>query len=248
MSNGEGCQTPPWTVKCKVTRLDNVHIGMKESMFPLRPRTGMRRRSLFPGLVLVAASVAMAAPGANPLAGQSTSPPELSGPQFGIGFVANAPDAIAGAGGYVVLPVLGGLGLYLDGKFDIDDPAAALGFDGDLTVAEVEGEMENARFMNDEVTWRSFNLALVRPLNPYLMVYGGAGIASAEYYSNYELLDQDNIVGRGFSVRAPDKDETRVNFIFGAIFRISRMFSSQFGFETQPKGVTVGVSVRLPPW
>ncbi|MFC1791077.1 hypothetical protein ACFL0I_01245 [Gemmatimonadota bacterium] len=208
----------------------------------------MRRRFLLPGLALMVALVALAVPGANSLAGQTTTPLELSRPQFGLGFVANAPDAMAGASGYVILPILGGLGLYVDGKFDIEDPSGDLGYDPSLTDIEFEAQVEGARFIKREGKWNSFNVALVRPLNPYLMVYGGAGIASAEYYAHYETLTQDNQIGRAYLVRAPAQDDTRVNFMVGAILRISRTFSSQFGFETQPRGLTVGLSVRLPSW
>jgi hypothetical protein len=47
---------------------------------------------------------------------------------------------------------------------------------------------------------------------------------------------------------APHEDENGVNFMVGGMLRMSSLLTSQFGFETKPSGVTVGMSLRLPPW
>ena len=168
---------------------------------------------------------------------------------FGIGFVANAPNQMVGAGGYVLLPLLGGIGLYVDWKGDIESPADDRAFDKGLTAAEVVADPRYAgtNYVTRETSWRrSFNVALVRPLNPFLMVYGGAGYAQGELYALYDV-PQGNI-GRALWVRDPEGDEDRVNMMFGFILRMLPMISTQIGIETQPRGVTAGMSLRLPPW
>ncbi len=174
---------------------------------------------------------------------------ELDRVRAGIGFVANAPHQMAGAGGYILLPLWGGIGLYVDGKGDIDSPAKDRAFDEDLTAAEVMTDPRYAgtRYVKSETSWRlSFNMALVRPLNPFLMVYLGGGFSQGEAYSLYDVPQGD--IGRALWVRDLEFDEDRVNIMLGLILRMSRMFSSQIGIETQPRGLTVGISLRLPPW
>jgi hypothetical protein len=171
----------------------------------------------------------------------------LDTPRGGIGFVANAPEEMAGVGGYILLPLFGGIGFYVDGKIDIDSPADDRAFLDDVTSADLEAEGSQAvRFLRGETSWRGFNAGLIRPLNPFLMVYAGGGMAQGERYKLYEELTGD--IGRAMWVRDPDEDEDRLNLMFGLILRLVPTFSTQIGVETQPRGFTAGVSLRLPPW
>ncbi|MCJ7627916.1 MAG: hypothetical protein MUO50_05955 [Longimicrobiales bacterium] len=180
-----------------------------------------------------------------PLLAQST-PGELSRTQFGIGYVANAPDLLAGVGAYVLFPAMGGIGVYVDAKFDTGNPSGDLAFQPGLTPDEVEGEMQGSSFIKREGSWRSFNVGLVRPLSPFLFAYGGAGYAKGSYYRLYEVVVEG--IGRALWVEAPDDEESRVNLMAGVFLRLTATISTQFGFETQPGGVTAGASLRLPRW
>jgi hypothetical protein len=174
---------------------------------------------------------------------------ELDRVRFGVGFVANAPSQMAGISGYVLLPVLGGIGVYADGKWDIDSPADDRAFDASRTAADLEADPSSAgtRFLKRETSWyRSFNLALVRPFNPFLMVYAGGGYAEGERYGLYQELVGE--VGRALWVRDPRQDEDRVSFMAGLILRLLPVLSTQVGLETQPRGFTAGMSLRLPSW
>lgn len=181
-------------------------------------------------------------------AGQSTPRALLTGPQFGIGFVANAPEEMAGGSAYVVFPAMGGIGLYVDAKFDTEDSSGQRGYVPDVTAADVES-VYGGDFVQDEESWWSVDVALVRPLNPYLMVYGGAGLAHKAVFRQYSL-DSDVEIGVGGIawVEDPRGEEDRVNLMAGVIFRLSRWVSTQFGVESEPRGVTIGASLRLPPW
>jgi len=198
------------------------------------------------GLALgVIGSIIVALPG-SPASGQNALQP-ASRTHFGIGFVGNAPDAIGGAAGYVVVPNMGGIGIYLDAKFDVDDPSDERGFDPGITVDQVEAGGGDK--VKSESSWWSVNAAFVRPVSPFLMIYGGAGYAHRKVYGLYNV-DPAGEVGLGGVVWAesPGEEETRLNFMVGMMIRLTSRINTQFGFETQPQGLTVGAALRLPPW
>ena len=203
----------------------------------------MRVPSLFRWMILGGALVAVAALNPETSAGQSPAPVR-DALQFGAGYVANAPDLMGGVGGYVIFPRMGGIGFYADVKLDIDKPSGDIAFRKDLTPSQVE--LEEVRYIKEESSWRSFNAALVRPLNPYVIVYGGAGYSKMTRYRTYERLVVD--VGQAIIVEDPEGDEARVNLLAGVMFRLTAAVSSHLGIETQPRGLTVGVSLRLPRW
>jgi hypothetical protein len=206
----------------------------------------MRRNTLLLGATLAFFLGAGVGKTAHPLSAQST-PRELSRTQFGIGYVANAPDLLAGGGGYVLFPTWGGIGFYADAKFDTGDRSDDLAFRPDLTPDEVENEIPGSRFIKREGSWQSFNVGLVRPVSPFLLVYGGAGYATASFHRLYEVVGDDDI-GQAIWVAAPDDEESRVNLMLGVFIRLTGRISTQFGFETQPRGLTAGASLRFPRW
>ena len=201
----------------------------------------MRFRKLFPvALAVTVAGVAVSIP----TPGSSQDAPAR---RFGIGYVANAPDVLGGVSGYVVLPVLGGLGLYIDAKFDVDSPARDDTFISTLTDTEVEEQVAGVEFVDALDSWQSLNVALLRPVTPALMLYAGAGYATRTRYHEYR--DPDGELGQlgFFSVEVPGDEWKTVNVLFGGFLRLSRWLDFQFGLETKPRGFTVGASLRLPP-
>jgi hypothetical protein len=167
-------------------------------------------------------------------------------PHLGLGYVVNAPNMMAGVGGYAIFDVLGGLGLYIDAKFDIETPAGDDYFESGLSVEEAENTVPGIEFVESENSFRALNFALVRPVNPQLLVYVGGGVVNVSQYHLYQS-DSDGL-GQGgvFWVEDTDWDEVRGNLMVGAFFRLSSFLSSQVGFETEPRGFTAGLSVRLP--
>ncbi len=193
--------------------------------------------------------------------GQSQSqsqnrPRELDRTQYGFGWVANAPEIMTGLGGYVLLPPgawgmdarYGGLGIYVDVKIDLDNPSDSKDFEPGLTAQEALNTVSGIIPGEKESSWQSFNVALVRPMNPYLSLYAGGGYVKRTRYHQYE--DPQKNLGRAgvFWVESPLEEDTRFNMMLGILMRLGPRFSSQFGFETQPRGVSVGISLRLPRW
>ncbi|MHB1192725.1 MAG: hypothetical protein ACYC6F_06725 [Longimicrobiales bacterium] len=191
------------------------------------------------------------------LVGLALSPPPASAQggqlpltrtQFGVGYVANAPDAMAGGSAYLILPRGGGIGLYVDAKFDLSSPVHERGWDPALTSQEV-ADKAGSSFVQTEGSWKSFNVAVVRPLTPGFMIYAGGGFAKLRRFDLYNV-DPFSDVGVGGVAWAenPATSETRTNLMAGIMMRLTRWTTAQFGYETQPDGVTAGVSIRLPPW
>lgn len=174
--------------------------------------------------------------------------PELDRTQFGIGYIVNAPDEMGGVGGYVVFPKWGGIGLYLDYKWDFSDPANSEDFEEGLTAEDVPFEVPSAFFLEKEPSYRGFNVALVRPVTSFLMLYGGAGLKQRTVYHSYE--DPSGTLGRGgvFWVESTSESDDRVNVLLGLMMRVGPRVTSHFGFESEPRGITAGVSLRIPRW
>lgn len=195
-------------------------------------------------VVLLCALMLAASAATRPVAGQQQS---ARGTTYGIGYVANAPDMLAGGAAYVILPVAGGLGLYVDAKFDTSDRADDEAFDPTLTAQEVNDQIPGVEFRADESSWRSFNAALVRPLTEAFIVYAGAGYVRETVY--YEYFDESRERGLAgiFWVEAPDQNATKVNFLAGMMLRMTPWINAQFGIETAPRGATVGISITYPP-
>ena len=185
----------------------------------------------------------------------SSSPPPQAGGQaldrmhFGVGYVANAPKQMAGGSAYVLWPHFGGIGLYVDVKGTIDSPSKDQGFEEGLDYADVlvDPRYAGTRFLRREASWRrSYNAAVIRPLNPFLMVYAGGGYSQAEGYVLLDVPSGD--IGRALWVREQGRDREEVNFMAGLILRMVPGISTQVGMETKPGGFTAGISLRLPSW
>lgn len=168
-------------------------------------------------------------------------------PRAGIGYVVNAPNIFVGGMGYALFDVFGGLGLYVDVKWNPETPADRADYIDTLTVEVIElfpGQLE----LQDEFGWWSVNAALVRPISPELMLYAGAGYTEEDRYVRYN--DRINLFDFGIQGRYWVRDEQesggRINLLAGLFFRMSDHVALQFGVETAPEGVTVGGSYSIP--
>jgi hypothetical protein len=219
--------------------LEGIVILVNDLRTPDREVIAMRRNvAVLPCLLLVTALVAVPATG---LDAQST------GTRVGIGYVANAPDLMAGGSAMVLVPALGGIGVYVDAKFNTDSPRRDETFYADWTALQVEDEVPGVRFHDVQDSYRSVNVAVVRPVTPALMLYVGAGLTHLTRYRQYR--DPEEELGRAgyFWVEGPDEASDSANLLVGAFLRISPRMSMQTGFESNPKGFTVGASILFPP-
>jgi len=168
------------------------------------------------------------------------------GLRVGLGYVGNAPEMVSGVSGNVLLPGMGRFGLYVDAKFNPYSVRREETFLADRTALEIEDEVVGVRFMDHKDSYRSFNAALVRYVNPSLMLYLGAGVSQMtryrEYYDPTEQMGQAGF----FWVEAPDEAASSLNVLGGAFLRMSSLLMFQTGVETNPKGFTVGASMQLP--
>jgi len=208
----------------------------------------MLRSSPSPGLLRSALLCALLSTFAAPLFGQGYAPPPLQHTQYGIGYVGNLPDVQVGGSAYVLVPRWGGVGVYVDAKFGVGGPSSERGYDGSVTAARIENEL-GGTFVKEEGEWWSANAAVMYVFSPYLTLYAGGGVAHLSPYRLYNI-DRELGVGVGGVVwaRDPRGDEYRPNMMLGMITRLTSRVSAQIGYETQPDGVTAGLSLRLPRW
>ncbi len=205
------------------------------------PPPGFRSTSLaLAVLALLAPAVA---------AQQATRPSPIDHAQFGIGYVANLPDLEVGGAGYVILPRWGGIGVYVDAKVQVSGPPKETAYDPSVTAEQIENDV-GGNYIRTEGTWWSVNAAVLRPLSPYFTVYLGGGVAHETSYRQYDQIDRNLGIGVGGVVWAEDPraTESRANLMVGMITRLTSRLSAHFGYETQPDGVTAGLTLRLPRW
>jgi hypothetical protein len=202
----------------------------------------MRRRPVFrvvPGFVTVCLLQAL-----TPSPSQAQ---DNDGVRFGVGYVADAPELLGGGAAYIILPALGGVGLYVDAKFDLNSPTGESTFVESLTAREVEGQVSGAAYRDSQDSWRGLNIAVIRPMNESLMLYVGLGSARRSVYKEYRDPSGELGLLGILTVEDPEEEETKLNGMAGAFLRLSPLISVQTGFESTPAGFTVGASFRLPP-
>lgn len=200
----------------------------------MRPWRGSGAAACLASLVLL---LGAAAPGRAQSVGRT---------RVGVGYVAAAPDLMAGGAAYVLFPVAGGIGVYVDAKLDASNPARKSNFEPGITAQQAESQYgDEYGFSTD--SWRAFDVALIRPVKPALAVYAGAGYAGKKKYSEY----YDNSGTRGlvghYWVKDPTGDRSTVNVMAGLFLRMGRFLNAQMGVESAPGSFTVGLSVLLPP-
>jgi hypothetical protein len=168
-------------------------------------------------------------------------------PRLGIGYVVNAPNVFTGVALYGVSDIFGGLGLYVDAKFNLDKIEDESDFFPDLSVADVElaGGQD---LRNDDFGWWSVNAALMRPISSELMLYAGAGYTHEDVYLRYnDPLDVLQLNTQGwYWIRDDAASGGHINLLAGAFFRMGNRVALQFGLESQPAGATVGFSYSFP--
>ena len=94
----------------------------------------------------------------------------------GAGVVVLAPHQTVGLSAQALSPRMGGIGIYVDARFDRSPrPSRGPGFNRAIT-ADVAEYQYGDRLVTEEDSWRSVNVALIRPLVPaMLLLYLGAG-------------------------------------------------------------------------
>jgi hypothetical protein len=179
------------------------------------------------------------------LSGQQLAAHFRSGPQLGVGWVANVPTSYVGFSVMALTPaVLGGGGFYADIKVTSSSPESQAGFLPDVTPQGAELTFGDLLF-TDESEWLTIDLAAVYAVTAEFALYAGAGYSDQKHYRQY--YDESETRGEfGFYwVSDPEETGTRVNLLGGAIMRVNRLAAFQAGGQTQPAGVNVGVVLTL---
>lgn len=161
--------------------------------------------------------------------------------EIGVGYVANAPSQLFGVGAHFILPALGGIGLYVDAKVSATTSISSdPGFIADTTASEAVA-LWNDRFLRDEQEWYTLNVALMRPVTPELTVYAGAGYSRRTVYAEFQDISGERGTVGFYWVEDPPQSGPVVNVLAGGLLRMAEHVYAQLGFETAPKGMSVGV-------
>ena len=138
------------------------------------------------------------------------------------------------------------IGLYVDAKFNIDAASRDEAFDATRTALQVEDEVDGVQFIDTQDSYRNFNAAAVYEVNTSLWVYAGAGVADMTRFRQYKDPAEQLGLAGFFWVEGPDEAQTFTNVLVGVFMRVSPRVSLQTGYETHPKGITVGATLRFP--
>lgn len=165
----------------------------------------------------------------------------------GVGWVANVPNTYLGFSTLGLFPgIVGGAGLYADVKLTTSSPGDEPGYLPNVTPQDAELTYGDLLF-DEQSDWLTVDLALVYAVSPELAVYGGAGYARRTHFRQY--FDDSETRGEfGFYwVSDADRSGTRVNALGGVMIRLTRFTAFQVGGETQPPGVTLGLTLTFAP-
>ena len=185
-------------------------------------------------------------PGAALQAQRRGVPGLRNAPHFGIGYVGNIPDAIAGGAVLLTTPkLLRGAGLYADVKFTPTSPAGTEEYDPTITVDQAANQFADLLFL-EESAWVAVDLALVYAVTGELGVYAGAGYSKERHYRQYYDESQNRGLLGFYWIPDPAESGNRVNFLGGVLLRAGRHVIFQAGLEAQPRGADVGVMITLP--
>lgn len=164
------------------------------------------------------------------------------GGHWWIGYAANAPQQLVGLGTVVLMPGLGGWGLYADVKLTSNSPARE-SFRSDLTPADAEA-FGDASF-GQRSAWTNVNAAVVKALGPEFALYAGAGLGTRTMYQQYTDDTRTRSETGEYWVEDDAESGTFANGLAGAFFRLSNRFVFQFGAEAAPAGFTAGMHIIL---
>lgn len=169
--------------------------------------------------------------------------PVFPAPQLLIGYVANAPQQLVGAGAAWLPPFLGGWGLYADYKMDLDTREEESNFIAGITGEEALAGPDDPR-VNDH-SYESINVAIVRAFRDDLIFYLGGGVTRETVYTEFFDPSGDRGEFGHYWVTYEDLGGLRPTALGGMFFRLGSRLAAQFGFEGLPKGITVGMHLAL---
>lgn len=174
---------------------------------------------------------------------QSISNGEPLPPRFLLGYTVNGPDQLLGAGAGWLPRSLNGWGVYASFKTDTDSPADEEGYLASLSAEEAEALGDFKRF--EEPSHTSWNLVAVRAVSDDLLVYAGGGLTYRTVYGEFLDPTATRTNSGHYWAEYESRDDRLVNLMGGLFFRLGPILVVQFGVESQPAGMTVGVHVGL---
>jgi hypothetical protein len=172
-----------------------------------------------------------------------------SGMAWGIGYSGTIPEAYFGAGGWHLLRG-GRFGVFADGKVTLPTLTAhdnycppALQECSIVWVQQNRNDFE----LRDENEWLIFNVGGIYAFYPEFALVLGAGMARLRGVREYVDPDDDpdiRITAEGnYFVPHFAEPSWTAQAVVGLLMRAGNRLSFSFGYETAPRGMTIGVFI-----
>jgi hypothetical protein len=162
---------------------------------------------------------------------------------YTLGYVVNAPQVMFGGGATLLNPT--GIGFFANVRVSGDSPGGRSNFMPGVTLDQALNEFGDF-FFKDDNNWLVVSGGLTRVISPELAIYAGAGLARREYYREFE----DPSGARGelgyYWIEDTGLSGDYLNLLGGLFFRAGRSLVMQFGVDSEPRGMTIGVHIGLP--
>jgi hypothetical protein len=257
------------TVPCGLRILTSGHAGTAPGVSPeafgacrfrratpeapgLQAGVPMRNRWAGRGFALAALAVLVAAPGA--LHGQLPAERNFhSGTRIGIGYSGSLPDALAGAGAWILFGERR-LGAFVDGKVTVPGvksdrnfcPAAIQ----ECTAAWVAANRRNDFAEREKDDRVQLNGGLIYALSPDFALKAGGGLVRTNRYRRYIDSRDDpdeRVTPEGvYWVPVGPRDHMQAQAVIGAMIRAGDRFALSFSYETAITGMTLGAFLVVP--
>jgi hypothetical protein len=162
---------------------------------------------------------------------------------YTLGYVVNAPQVLIGGGATLLNPT--GIGFFANVRVSNDSPGGRSNFMPGVTVDQALNEFGDF-FYKDESRWLVLSGGLTRVISPELAVYAGAGLARREYYREFEDPARERGELGYYWIEDTEISGDYLNLLGGLFFRAGRNLVMQFGVDSEPRGMTIGVHISLP--
>jgi hypothetical protein len=166
---------------------------------------------------------------------QATAKDLTAFPHNALGFSANVPKQFLGFSLCTLRPHK--VGLYVDIKAGIPFVEGSDSYYDNISIWQAEDWGDH--LVSKQSHWISLNVGGTFVISSAVACYFGGGYSHRADYREY--YDEFHILGEDGHYMIDDGSASRANFLGGLLVQADRTWGLQFGAESAPRGVTLGV-------